>query len=457
VRASVRRVAPGTALLQALPPIDVAAYVLAALAVILLAARLVGGLFVRLGQPRVVGEMISGILLGPTVLGGTLATSSSTVGTQPPVAGTGLSGALYPPEALAFLNVFGIFVLVLFTFLVGLEVPQQLLRGNLRKVTAVGLAVSAASLGLGFPLAVVLHEPGLWRVTALPDGRPVPLVAHALMIGSGLAATALPVIARILQDKGLVATPIGALGIGAAAVVTPLTFLIIAAGSAAVAGQGMRVSTGLRLAGTVALVVFLLAVVRPALGWLLRRRFRHGEPLDGGLLAVLLVGALLTGMATNVIGIRAFTGGLLFGMVVPQIPGLAAAVAARLQQFLVVFGIPVFLAVSGLQTDLRSLRPEHLGAVALFLAAIVVAKFGVAALVGLCTGLPARQAAAMGALLACGGLVTLVVALAARQIGLITPAMQAVFVIGAIVSTLATGPLLDRFLAVGPPRRAAPR
>lgn len=432
-----------------LPPIDVAAYVFAALAVILLAARLVGRLFVRFGQPRVVGEMIAGILVGPTVLGGTMATAPATVGPAQPAQGTGLSGALYPPEALAFLNVFGLLVLVLFTFLVGLEVPQHLLRGNLRQIGAIGLTVGAASAGLGFVLASALDEPGLWRIAALADGHPVPWTAHAMLLGSGVAATALPVVARILQDRGMVATPVGALGIGAAAVVTPLTFLLIAAGAASVAGHGMPSTTAVRVACTVALVAFLFGVVRPLLARVLRHRFRPGDGLDPGLFAILLVGALLTAMVTNLIGIRAFTGGILFGIAVPQVPALAAAVADRLRQFLVVLGIPVFLAVSGLQTDLRTFRPEHLGAIALLLAAVVVAKFGVAALVGHWTGLALRQAGAIGALLACGGMVTLVVAIAAQQVGLITPAMQSVFVIVAVLTTLATGPLLH--LLVGRP------
>ncbi len=431
-----------------LPPVNATAHVLAALVLILCAARIVGTVFARLGQPRVVGEMVSGILIGPTLLGGTPAAYPVTGIAGTATHGTGVSGLLYPPESLAFLDLFGVLALALFTFLIGMQVPQALLRGRIARLTAIAVVVVAASIGMGFALAILLDEPGLWRVMALPDGQPVPFTAHALLIGAGVAATALPVVARILQEKGILATPIGAMGIGAAAVVTPLTFLIVSAASASVNGQDVVSSTAIRLALTAALVVVLLGIARPLLTRTLRS-FDADEPLDSGLLAILLAGALLTALAAHLIGIHALTGGLLFGAVVPQVPGLAALVLERMQQFVVVVGIPVFLAVSGLQTDLRIVRLEHLAAVALFLAAIAVSKWGVATLMGRAVGLPSGEAGALGALVACGGLVTLAIALTGRQLGLITPSMYAVFALTAIISTSVTGPLLDRFLAVG--------
>lgn len=446
-----RSAVPAPALPPQLPLVDVIAYVLADLTVILLAARLAGGVFVRFRQPRVVGEMLAGILIGPTVLGGSVAVGATPHG--PAVGGGGLVEAVYPAQAYAFLALFGVLALVLFMFLIGLEVPQHLLRGRVGRVTLIGVAAVCAAVGLGFALAAVLDAPGLWRVVTLGDGTPVPFAAHALLIGSGLAATALPVIASILQDKNLLVTPVGTLGIGACAVVTPLTFLVVAAASGTVAGSGVSFTIGIRLVLTAALVAVLFGIVRPLLRMLLVRRFRIGGDLDGDLLALLLAGALLSGLVANQIGIQALTGGLLFGAAVPQVSGLAEAVKARMHQFVVVLGIPVFLAVSALQTDLRVLRPEHLGAIALFVLAIAVSKWGVATVVGRAVGLPGREAGSVGVMLACGGLVTLVVALAGRAAGIITPSMQVVFVFGAVISTLVTGPLLDRLGARPEPAR----
>lgn len=401
--------------------VDVVAAVLADLAIIVVVARIVGSLFIRLRQPRVVGEIIAGILIGPTVLG------------------AGAAQLVFPAGSLTFLGLFGTLALVLFTFLVGLEVPQSLLRGQQARVGLIAVAVVAASVGAGFALAPELDAPGLWRMAG------VPTAAQALLIGSGVAATALPVIARILQERGLMATSAGALAIGGAAVVTPLTFVVLGAGAAVRGGTDPLVTAGLQVVLTAALAAVLLVVVRPLLGRVLARRFA-GTDLDGGMFALLLAGALLTAVATDRIGVQALPGGLLFGAAVPQLPGLARAVADRLQQVVVVVGIPVFFAVSGLQTDLRLLLPEHVVAVALFLVAVAVAKCGVGTGVARLTGLPARDAGAIGVLLSCGGLVTLVVALAARQLGLITPSMQVVFVVVAIATTLTTGPLLSRFV-----------
>lgn len=419
-------------------------YVLADLALILLMARLAGNVSARLRQPRVVGEMISGILIGPTVLGGRLAGELTSAG-EPARQGSGLTNAIYPGQAYAFLNILGVLALVFFTFLVGLEVPQRLLAGQAWHILIAGVASVVAPLALATAVASVLDEPGVWRVTELPGGRPVPFINHVLVVGAGLTATALPVIARILQDKAMIATPVGAVGLGAAAVTTPLAFLVIAVAAGSGRAAEVPAAIGVRLALTGVLITVLFGVVRPLLDRLLAHTFHPQRPLDSGLLAVLLAGALLSALAADRIGVHALTGGLLFGAAVPQRDGLGEAVIERLRQFVTVFGVPVFLAVSGLQTDLRALRLEHLGGVALFLVAALLGKGGAATLVSRACGTTWQQAGAVGAMLSCGGLVTLAIALVARQAGMITEPMQVTFVIAAITTTLLTGPLLDRF------------
>jgi Kef-type K+ transport system membrane component KefB len=311
--------------------------------------------------------------------------------------------------------------------------------------------VTVASVGLGAAVAVLLDEPGLWRVPALPDGQVVPAAGHALLVSAAIAATALPVVARILQEKRILGSPVGAIGVGVSAVLTPATFLLLSAGASAVHGRAVLAST-VRIGLLLALIAILFGAVRPLLARMLRE-YRSGPRTDAGVLAVLLTGTLLTGLAADLLGVQALTGGLLFGAAVPQVPGLVEAVVGRLQQVVVVLGIPVFLAVSGLQTDLRLAGPEHLAALALFLVAIVIGKFGVTTLAGRATGLRAGDAAAVGVLVACGGLVTLAVAIAGRQLGLVTPSLHVVLALTAIASTVVTGPLLDRFResATSPP------
>jgi Kef-type K+ transport system membrane component KefB len=330
--------------------------------------------------------------------------------------------------------------LVLFMFLIGLELPWRRLREQATRVVAIGTAVVAAAVGSGFVLAMVLGAPVSWRVASI-GARVVPPTAHALMIGGALAATALPVVAAILRDRELLLTRVGAVGVGVCAIVTPLTFLVVDA-AAAVAGNGLLWAVGPRLLGLGALVAALLGVVGPLLEKLSRQAVAHGRETGGGILAVLVTGALLTGAVADAGGVGALTGGLLFGMTVPRIDGLVEAVRMRLRQPVVIVGVPVFLAVTGLQTNLRVLRPEQLGAIALLLAASAVGKWGVATVVGRVVGMPVRDAAAVGTMLACGGLMTLVVVRLGREAGILTTAMQATLVSTAVISTVVTAPLM---------------
>ncbi|HEX2032117.1 MAG TPA: cation:proton antiporter [Actinomycetota bacterium] len=419
-----------------LPPADVVAYVLADLAIILAAARLVGGLFVRLGQPRVVGEIIAGILIGPTVLGGTLAAAPSPTAPQG-IAGTGLVNEIYPLQAFSFLNLIGQVTLVLYMFLVGLELDQRLLRGQGGPVTVMAVAAVGVPIGFGFATGFYFDDP-TWK----PPG--VATLPFLLLLGAGLSVTAFPVMARILQEKDLMRTKMAAVGIGTAAVVTVLMFLAIAAASAAAARAGVVSGVALRLGLVLALAAFLLLAIRPLLRlWV--DRWEPGKPL-GNLLAVMLVGALVTALATDRILGVALVGGFLFGVAVPAKEGLPEAVVERLEDAVVLFFLPVFLAVSGLRTDLRTISLDLVPGLLLFLALMVVGKWGAGYAAGRAVGLRSNMAHTVGVLLNCRGLLILVVGLIGLQLGLITQEMQAVFVIGAVVTTLMTGPLVDVFL-----------
>ncbi len=420
---------------------QVIAFVLADLAIILIAARIVGGLFARFKQPRIVGELIAGILIGPTVLGGHLAKGAVTSLDLPAIDGQGLVNDLYPLQSFSFLNLIGLLTLVFFMFLVGLEVQQKLLKGKERNILMVAGAATIAPLILGFTLGAILDSPGRW----MPESG-VSYTTHSLFLSAGLAVTAFPVMARILQEKRLLDTPMGAVGVGSAAVVTPLMFLIVAAGVTSAKGQGVPGAVGTKALLAIGFVAVLFIVVRPLLRLILDRLWKPGQPLRGEVFAILLIGALAAGLAADRIGIHSLNGGFLFGACVPQLAGLARAVTDRMLEFVVVFMIPVFLTVSGLQTDLRVLEPALIPGIVLFVAAMVVAKLGAATLAGRAVGLDWRQSGAIGALMNCRGLMILVVALIAVQAGAMTPELQATFVIGAIVTTLMTGPLVEALL-----------
>ena len=427
---------------EVIAPPDVVAYVLAALAIILIAARVVGTLFEKIGQPRVVGEIIAGILIGPTILGGALA--KPPLPGVPGVAGEGLVNDLFPLQAFSFLNLIGQVALVFYMFLVGIELDQRFLRGKGRQMLIVALAVTLVPVGLGFLAGAVL-DGATWK----PDG--VSTTAFSLFLGAGLSVTAFPVMARILQEKDLLATPLGAVGVGSAAIVTVVMFLVIAAASASAKGSGVVSGVGTKLLLVAALAVGLIVIVRPALQYV-TRGWQEGGQLPGNLLAGLLIGALATGLASDRILGAALVGGFLFGMVVPARPGLAEAVIARMSDAVILFFLPVFLAVSGLRTDLTLITGTVLAGSALFVALMIAGKLGVGYAAGRAIGLGHDESGTLGALMNCRGLLILVVALIGLQLGVITPQTQIVFVIGAIVTTMMTGPLVDLFAPKEKPR-----
>lgn len=434
------------ALYKPLSSPDVVAYVVADVAIILIAARIVGALFEKVRQPRIVGEIVAGILIGPTVLGGSLDIPADPAKHMVALAGTGLTHQLYPLQAFSFLNALGSIALIFYMFLVGLELDKRLLKGKATQMTIVAFSVIAVPVAMGF-LAGSLLGSATWR----PAG--VSATTFALFLGAGISVTAFPVMARILQEKGMLASSMGAIGVGSAAIVTVLMFLVIAAASASAHGAGIVGDVGVRFALMTGLIALLVLVVRPLMGLLLRG-YREGEPLGGDAIAAMLVGALLTGLAADRIIGAGLVGGFLFGAAIPAKPGLAAAAVARLQDAVILFFLPVFLAVSGLRTDLTLIRPNLLGGILLFIALMIAGKWLVGYVAGRATGLSGRDANAIGVLLNCRGLLILVVALIGLELNVITPQMQLVFVLGAIVSTMMTGPLMDLIYPKEEVRRA---
>lgn len=411
-------------------PMDTFFYVLLDLAIILVAAQVVGRLFAQFGQPRVVGEIIAGILLGPTLLGGKLGAAATP--TAPAVEGVGLVGVLFPPPAAAFLNLTGQVGLIFYMFLVGMELDASLLKGRGRQIVLVAAAVVAVPVALGFLVGILLTGP-IW----VPEG--VDATTFSMFVGAAISVTAFPVMARILQEKGLIATPMGATGVGAAALVTVLMFLAIAAANALARDAGIVDQVGLRIGLTLVMVGVLIFVGRPLVDRLTR------DTADGpGLVTIiglLLAGALASGLIADRIGISALVGGFLFGLVVPA--RLGPAIISRLQPAVVLFFLPVFLAFSGLRTDLKLLGVDLLFGLVLVLALMIIGKWGVGYVAGRLAGFSSPEANLLGILMNCRGLLILVVALRGLELQVITPQMQAVFVVGAIVTTVMTGPLVD--------------
>jgi Kef-type K+ transport system membrane component KefB len=436
----------------------VLAFVLLDIAVILVVARLLGGLATRVGQPRVVGEIVAGVLLGPSLLGATVfrwdnapdilncdaSRSFAPVGANPATfvpRAPSITECLFPLQSRGVLSILGQIALVLFMFLVGMELDFKALAGKVKGILVVSISVIVAPILLGLGLGSILYTERFARLA--PDGNLPDQLAFSLFLAAMLAVTAFPVMARILQEKGLATSPMGAIGIASAAVVTVLMFILLAVAR----GVSKEKSVGehsLVFIGTVIYLTVMFAGLRPLLGRLGRRIRERG--VDGEVFAIVALIMFASAFAADRIGINVIVGGFVAGAVMPERGELFAAMKARLGDLTNTVLLPIFLAFSGLRTDFTTLGWAWIPGLVLFVVAGIVAKWGAGIVSARLGGLTWAEGNVLGVLMNCRGLLVLVVALAAADAGIITPQMQLGGVLMALVTTAMTGPLFDRFI-----------
>jgi Kef-type K+ transport system membrane component KefB len=444
-------------MIQGLRPDFVLAFVLLNIAIILVVARLVGRVAVRIGQPRVVGEIVAGVLLGPSLLGPKIFTwddapavlqcdasrSFAPVGTDLATfvaRAPSISECLFPLQSRGVLGVIGQIALLLFMFLVGMELDTDALRGRVRGILVVGVGVIVAPIVIGLGVGAVLHTD---RFALLgPDGLPDQL-AFSLFLGAMLAVTAFPVMARILQEKGLQASPMGVIGVAAAAVVTVLMFILLAVAQGT--AQGNSFGDHLRVfVGSAVFFAVMFGVVRPALRPLGAKVRRVGVHADT--FAIVMIVMFASAYAADRVGINVIVGGFVAGVVMPEREIMFSELRGRLAELTTTVLLPIFLAVSGFRTDFTTLGWAWLPGLALFVVAGIVAKWGAGAVSARLGGLSWAEGNVLGILMNCRGLLVLVVALSAVDARIITPQMQLGGVLMALVTTAMTGPLFDRYL-----------
>lgn len=394
------------------------ALLLAQIAAIILVSRALGLLARWLGQPLVIAEMVAGIVLGPSLLGLVFPHAFST---------------LFPPASLPVLKQLSQLGLVLFMFLVGLELDPDLLRGRRRA----SIAISHTSIALPFVLGV---GSAWWlRDGYAPHG--IGFVPFALFLGTAMSVTAFPVLARILTERGLMHSRVGAIAIACAAVddVTAWCLLAVVVAIAHAHGAADALWTVGLAAGFSA---FMLLVARPLL-----RRAGALVAARGGLTpartaAVLLLLMVASGI-TELIGIHALFGAFLFGAVLPKDGELSKVLAEKLESVAVVLLMPLFFAFSGLRTRLGLVSGvEQWLVVAALIGLATLGKFGGSAVAARLSGLRWREASAIGVLMNTRGLMELIVLNVGMDLGVITPAMFTMLVLMALFTTFATTPIL---------------
>jgi len=387
--------------------------------VIVAVARLTGSVLARFGQPRVVGEMAAGLLLGPSVLG-RLAPS--------------LMATVFPPASLGYVSAVAQVGLLLFMFLVGLELDAA----HLRRRGRTALLTSHASIVAPFLLGTAL---ALWLYPRLaPAG--VAFTPFALFVGAAMSVTAFPVLARILADRGMTTSPLGALSIVCAAVGDVTAWCILAAVVVIARADGAS-SLAFTLAGTAVYLAVMFTLVRPLLARVAERAARPGSSAQTQLAIVMLL-ALTSAWATERLGIHALFGAFLVGALLPPSGPLAESLTSRLHDLMVVLLLPLFFAFTGLRTTVSLISGGWLWLVCgLVLLVAMAGKLGGSALAARAAGMGWRDALSLGALMNTRGLMELVILNVGLDIGVLSPTLYAMMVVMALVTTALTTPLLD--------------
>jgi Kef-type K+ transport system membrane component KefB len=400
-----------------------------AIAVIVIAARLFGKLFQYFHQPAVVGEIVAGLLLGATAL---------------EHAPGHLTEHLFPAETLPYLKAIAALGLVLFMFIVGLELDLKVIRGQERLATSVSLASIVVPFLGGLALGVALfttHPP--------PDSGQSKL-AFAMFIGASMSITAFPVLARILADRKLLKTSLGAASLASAAVDDVVAWSLLAV-VVVIAGGGEEPQWHIWL--TIPYLVVMFTVVRALLGRVVQRYNVMGR-LTPDLLGVILVGLLLSSYATDWLGIHYIFGAFLFGAVMPRegAHAMFQQILERLEQVSVLLLLPAFFVVTGLTVDFWNMGPDWYWQLPAILGVAVFGKFIGAFGAARTQGVPRSRSAALAVLMNTRGLTEIVILTVGLQKGILDEQLFSMMIFMAVVTTLMTGPLLrvvysDRRLA----------
>jgi Kef-type K+ transport system membrane component KefB len=390
------------------------------IAVVLTACRIVGNLFLKIAQPRVVGEMFAGIMLGPSLLGA--------IAPQ-------WSAFLFPLSSLGFLNALSQVGVIVFMFLVGLGInPRELKSQGHAAVLTSHVSITAPFVLASF-LAVYLYP-------RLSDSN-VPFTSFALFMGAAMSITAFPVLARILTERGMLHSRLGTVAIACAAVddVTGWCILayIVLFIRAANTGHPILFTVGGLIAFTLVMVYGVQRLLKR-----FESLYRQTGRLSENAIALLLLLALSSALCTEWLGIHLLFGSFLMGAIMPKEQKFVRYIVDKFETIVVTMLLPLFFAFTGLRTNIGLVKgPEMwMYCVAIILVA-TLGKLGGSVLACWWSGMPVREAAGLGTLMNTRGLMELVILNIGLDIKVISPALFSMMVLMALVTTFMTSPLLQ--------------
>jgi len=389
-------------------------------AVVLASCRVAGALFRKIHQPRVVGEMFAGIMLGPSFFGWIA---------------PHFSAYLFPANSLGFLNALAQIGVIVFMFLVGLNINP----GELKKEGHAAVLASHVSITAPFVLAAVL---ALYLYPRLSDDS-VAFSSFALFMGAAMSITAFPVLARILAERRMLRSRLGTVAIACAAVDDVTGWCILAYIVVLIRVEQSTTSIWITLGGILVFALVMIFGVQRVLKGIFLNAYDKWGHLSENRMAFMMFLVLASALCTERLGIHLLFGAFLMGAIMPKEPKFVRYVLDRFETITVTLLLPLFFAFTGLRTNIGLVKgPEMWMYCALIILVATAGKLGGSTLAASLSGMPLRESASLGILMNTRGLMELVILNIGLDIKVISPALFSMMVMMALVTTFMTSPLL---------------
>jgi len=386
--------------------------------VILLAVKLFSFLFKYIGQPGVIGEIVAGIVLGPSILGLVFPDFFQT---------------LFPAHSLTNLELLSQIGLILFMFVIGMEVDFGLLKNKMNDTLVISHAGIIVPFFLGILASFWIHEAYAARQTDF--------LSFALFIGISMSITAFPVLARIIQERNMSKTPIGVLTIASAANddVTAWCLLAIVI---AVAEAGSFLSAIYTVGLTLLFIALMFSVIRPFLRKI-GERYANEKVINKTFIGFIFLVLILSSVTTEVIGIHALFGAFMAGVVMPTNTGFRKVMMEKVEDIALAFFLPLFFAFTGLRTEIGLINTPELWGVCIFLIFIaILGKLGGCTIAARLVGESWKDSLTVGTLMNTRGLMELIALNIGYEMGVLPPEIFVILILMALVTTFMTTPLL---------------
>lgn len=389
------------------------------LIVIIIAARVFAYLFRRIGQPAVMGEIIAGIALGPSLMG---------------AVAPEFSQVLFPPTSFGNLQMLSQIGLILFMFVIGMELDLNLIKQKIRSAVFISTASSIVPFALGVGVASYLYS------TYAPPQ--IPFHAFALFMGIAMSITAFPVLARIIRERNIGSTRLGIISMTTAAINDVTGWCALAFVIAIAKAESLQTSF-YTLLGVAAYICSMLFIVRPLLKRITEQKSENKTGHQSNI-AIIFVILLLSSYCCEVMGIHALFGAFMTGIIMPLKWDFRNLIINKIEDVSVVLLLPIFFVLTGLRTQIGLLNDSSLWLICFAIIAVaVIGKFGGSFIAAKLSGESTYESLSIGALMNTRGLMELIILNIGYDLGILTPQIFTMMVIMALVTTLMTNPILN--------------